>query len=65
MGILLEPFDVLLPVGRLTVEVFVDDFAIVELLPDDRQQTGELREDQRLMSSINDLVELLEQGFQL
>ena len=54
-----------LTVAGAAVEVSIRNFVPIEAIADDRQQTGELRKDQRLMSFFEHLVQLRQQGVDL
>ena len=55
VGVVLEPLDPLGAVAGAAVEVFVGELLLVEPLADDRQEAGELREDQDLVPLLDDL----------
>ena len=66
VGIVLEPLDPRLAVARLAVEIFVGDLlAASSRLAHDRQQAGELRKHQRLVSFLEHLLELRQQRIEL
>ena len=64
-GVVLERVDARLAVARRAVEVLVADAGLVEAAAHDREQAGELREDQRLVALLAQLVELVEQHVEL
>src|ERR1017187_1582598 len=63
--VVLETLHMLLTVGRLAIQILVDDPCLVEPLPHDRQQAGELREDQRLMPIFHDFSQAADQHIEL
>ncbi len=63
--VLLEADDASLPVGRASVEVFVDRLLLVEPAAEDCQETGELAEDEHLVPLVEHLVELFQQRIEL
>ena len=65
VGIGLEPLDLGGAVAGPAVEVFVGDLLLLEPLADDRQEAGELREDQDLVPLLDDLGDRRDQHVEL
>ena len=65
VGVVLEPLDPLGAVAGPAVEVFVAELLLVEPVADDRQEAGELREDQDLVPFLDDLGELRQEHVEL
>ncbi len=59
-GILLEPLHPRLAVDSLPVEILVFDSIVVKTCTKDREQTGELGEDQCLVAFVEDRMQLLD-----
>ena len=54
-----------LPVARVAIQILIRHLGCVQPLANNRQQARELREDQRLVPLLADLVQLLQQHVQL
>ncbi len=65
VGVVLEPLDPLGAVAGPAVEVFVGEPLGVEPVADDRQEAGELREDQDLVPLLDDLGQLRQEHVEL
>ncbi len=65
LGVLLKALDPLLPIPCAAVEILVDPLLAIDPIADDRQERRELREDERLVSFVDNFAELLHEHVEL